>query len=75
MSTASSTLRRVVPAGTRLLDVGEPDQGGPAVRVLVVPSRDVIAAGRDGSPAPLDVATLAWEFLRGAASKPGASVP
>jgi len=64
MSTASTALRQVVPAGTRLLDVGEPEQGGPAVRVLIVPSKDVLNAGRDGSPAPLDAPTLAWEFLR-----------
>jgi len=34
------------------------------VRVLIVPSKDVLNAGRDGSPAPLDAPTLAWEFLR-----------
>ncbi|HVZ36572.1 MAG TPA: hypothetical protein VG963_29280, partial [Polyangiaceae bacterium] len=75
MSTASSTLRQVVPAGTRLLDVGEPDRGGPALRVLVVPSKDVLNVGPDGSAAPLDALPLAWEFLSGAGRKPSAATP
>jgi pimeloyl-ACP methyl ester carboxylesterase len=69
VSGASMTLGRVVPAGTRLLDVGEPDRAGPAVRVLVVPSRDMIEVGPDGT-VPLDAVTLSWEFLRGAARTP-----
>jgi pimeloyl-ACP methyl ester carboxylesterase len=68
-SQASLTLRHVVPAGTRLLDIGEPDQGGPAVRVLVVQSKDAIEVSHDGSPALLDVATLTGEFLLGPAGK------
>ncbi|HEU4579582.1 MAG TPA: hypothetical protein VFS67_15090 [Polyangiaceae bacterium] len=72
MSTASAVLRGVVPAGTRLLDAGEPEHDGPAVRVLVVPSKDALALGAGGSPAPLQVAPLAWEFLRGGVGKPSA---
>jgi len=66
---------RHVPAGTRLLDLGEPGKGGPAVRVLVVQHEDAIRGGTDGSPVPLDAATLAWEFFRGALGKPGAPAP
>jgi hypothetical protein len=73
MSHALPALRQAVPGGTRLLDVGEPDQGGSAVRVLVVPSKDVLEVGRNGRPAPMDVATIAWEFLRGAVATSGAA--
>lgn len=69
-SRASLTLGHVVPAGTRLLDVGEPDHAGPAVRVVVVPSKDAVEVGPNGTAAPLDAVTLSWEFLRGAAERP-----
>jgi pimeloyl-ACP methyl ester carboxylesterase len=76
MSQASPALRQVVPAGTRVLDVGEPDQGGAAVRVLVVPNKDTIEVGRDGRPAPLDVTTLIAQFLlSSSASKPDVLAP
>jgi pimeloyl-ACP methyl ester carboxylesterase len=75
MSQALPALRQAVPGGTRLLDLGEPDQGGPAVRVLVVPSKDAIEVGPDRRPAPVDAATIAWEFLRGAPGKRGAAAP
>jgi pimeloyl-ACP methyl ester carboxylesterase len=76
MSRASPALRQVVPVGTRVLDIGEPDQGGAAVRVLVVPNKDTIEVGRDGRRAPLDVTTFIAEFLlSSSANKPGVPVP
>jgi pimeloyl-ACP methyl ester carboxylesterase len=76
MSPALPGLHHVVPAGTRLLDVGEPDEGGSALRVLVVPRKEDLDVGEGGSPAPLDVATLAWEFfLPDVPGYPGGEVP
>jgi hypothetical protein len=45
------------------------------VRVLVVQSKDAIEAGRDGSRAPIDVATLVGEFLLGASGEPRITAP
>jgi pimeloyl-ACP methyl ester carboxylesterase len=73
MSEASLALRQVVPAGTRLLDLGEPDHGGPAVRVVVVQSKDAIGVGPGGSPAFMDAAALAWDFFQ--RGGPGAARP
>ena len=74
VSQASLALH-LMPAGTRLLDVGGPDHGRPAVRVLVVQRKDAIDVGPDKGPAPVDAATLAWEFLGSSAGKPGAAAP
>ncbi len=61
---ASLLARRVVPAGTRVFDSWFPDKGAPGWRVVVVPSKAAIEVGAGGSPAPVDAATLAWEFFQ-----------
>ena len=72
MTEAKLAARQLVPSSTQLFDFGEPETRAPAVRVLVVQSKAAINVGPGGGPAPVDGATLAWEFLRGAADKAGA---
>jgi pimeloyl-ACP methyl ester carboxylesterase len=68
--------RGIVPAGTRFFDSAFPDKGGQFLRVLVVQSKTALDVGPGGRPAPVDAATLVWEFFaRGAPRYPGAAWP
>lgn len=75
LTEAQLAARQLVPPDTRLFDFGGAEKSDPAVRVLVVQSKDALQVGAGGSRAPVDGATLAWEFLSGALGKPGASAP
>jgi len=73
---ASLLARRLVPAGTRILDSSFPDRRGPAVRVLVVQNKAALDVGPGGRPAAVEAATLASEFfLGGIHGHPGAVRP
>jgi pimeloyl-ACP methyl ester carboxylesterase len=67
MTKAQLAARQLVPPDMQLLDFGAPENTGPAVRVLVAQRKSDIAVMPGGRRAPVDAATLAWEFLRGAA--------
>ena len=72
MTEAQLAARQLVPADMQLFDFGQPEDGAPAVRVLVGQRKEDIAVRAGGRRAPIDAATLAWEFLHGAVGKAGA---